>query len=78
MTCDVWWAAPVATADAPGLVALLDAHERARLGKNASRLGNADFGEFGPIVGHTVGFREGVMTKNLVVCNVQTDELSSP
>jgi 4'-phosphopantetheinyl transferase len=28
---DVWWAAPVAPADAPGLVALLDAHERGRL-----------------------------------------------
>jgi len=32
-TCDVWWAAPVAPADAPGLVALLDGHERARLGR---------------------------------------------
>jgi len=32
-TCDVWWAAPVAPADAHGLVALLDAHERARLGR---------------------------------------------
>lgn len=30
-TCDVWWAAPVAPADAPGLVAVLDGHERARL-----------------------------------------------
>ena len=30
-TCDVWWAAPVGPGDAPGLVALLDAHERARL-----------------------------------------------
>jgi 4'-phosphopantetheinyl transferase len=27
----VWWAAPVAPADAPGLVALLDGHERERL-----------------------------------------------
>jgi 4'-phosphopantetheinyl transferase len=27
----VWWAAPVAPADAPGLVALLDAYERGRL-----------------------------------------------
>ncbi len=27
----VWWAAPVAPADAPGLVALLDRHERERL-----------------------------------------------
>ncbi len=32
-TCDVWWAAPVAPADAPALVALLDAHERARLAR---------------------------------------------
>jgi 4'-phosphopantetheinyl transferase len=32
-TCDVWWAAPVAPGDAPGLVALLDAHEQARLGR---------------------------------------------
>ena len=32
-TCDVWWAAPVAPADAPGLVGLLDGHERARLGR---------------------------------------------
>jgi 4'-phosphopantetheinyl transferase len=32
-TCAVWWAGPVAPADAPGLVALLDAHERARLGR---------------------------------------------
>jgi 4'-phosphopantetheinyl transferase len=29
----VWWAAPVAPAGAPGLVALLDDHERARLGR---------------------------------------------
>jgi len=29
----VWWAAPVAPADAPGLVALLDAHERERLSR---------------------------------------------
>jgi 4'-phosphopantetheinyl transferase len=29
----VWWAAPVAPADAPGLVALLDGHERDRLGR---------------------------------------------
>ncbi len=32
-TCDVWWAAPVAPAEAPALVALLDVHERARLGR---------------------------------------------
>ena len=32
-TCDVWWAAPVAPADAPTLVALLDEHERARMGR---------------------------------------------
>jgi 4'-phosphopantetheinyl transferase len=32
-TCDVWWASPVAPGDAPCLVALLDAHERARLGR---------------------------------------------
>lgn len=30
-TCDVWWATPVAPADAPALVALLDAHERSRM-----------------------------------------------
>jgi 4'-phosphopantetheinyl transferase len=29
----VWWAAPVAPADAPGLVAMLDADERDRLGR---------------------------------------------
>ena len=29
----VWWAAPVAPADAPGLVAVLDGHERDRLGR---------------------------------------------
>jgi 4'-phosphopantetheinyl transferase len=30
-TCDIWWAAPVAPADAPALVAVLDAHERNRM-----------------------------------------------
>ncbi len=30
-TCHVWWAAPVAPAEAPALVELLDEHERARL-----------------------------------------------
>jgi 4'-phosphopantetheinyl transferase len=30
-SCTVWWAGPVAPAAAPGLVALLDAHERERL-----------------------------------------------
>lgn len=30
---DVWWAAPVEPVTAPGLVALLDAHERERLGR---------------------------------------------
>jgi 4'-phosphopantetheinyl transferase len=29
----VWWAAPVAPADAPGLAAMLDEHERGRLGR---------------------------------------------
>jgi 4'-phosphopantetheinyl transferase len=29
--CTVWWARPVAPEDAPGLVGLLDAHERERL-----------------------------------------------
>jgi 4'-phosphopantetheinyl transferase len=32
-TCHVWWAAPVLPADAPALVALLDEHERDRLGR---------------------------------------------
>ena len=32
-TCDVWWAAPAAPADAPGLVAMLDGHERTRMGR---------------------------------------------
>jgi 4'-phosphopantetheinyl transferase len=32
-TCDVWWAAPVAPADAPELVELLDEHERDRLNR---------------------------------------------
>lgn len=32
-TCRVWWAAPVHPDAAPGLVALLDAHERDRLGR---------------------------------------------
>jgi 4'-phosphopantetheinyl transferase len=31
--CRVWWAAPVDPADAPGLVAVLDDHERERLGR---------------------------------------------
>ena len=31
--CRVWWAAPVDPAEAPALVALLDPHERARLGR---------------------------------------------
>jgi 4'-phosphopantetheinyl transferase len=30
-SCRVWWAAPVDPASAPGLLALLDVHERARL-----------------------------------------------
>jgi 4'-phosphopantetheinyl transferase len=30
-TCHVWWAAPVAPADAPALVEMLDEHERERL-----------------------------------------------
>ncbi|WP_240157139.1 4'-phosphopantetheinyl transferase family protein [Pseudonocardia broussonetiae] len=32
-TCTVWWAAPVAPSGAPGLVGLLDAHERERLAR---------------------------------------------
>ncbi|HEY0815736.1 MAG TPA: 4'-phosphopantetheinyl transferase superfamily protein [Pseudonocardia sp.] len=32
-TCHVWWAAPVAPADAPALVELLDEHERERLSR---------------------------------------------
>jgi 4'-phosphopantetheinyl transferase len=31
LTCRVWWAAPVEPGASPGLVALLDAHERERL-----------------------------------------------
>jgi 4'-phosphopantetheinyl transferase len=32
-TCHVWWAAPVAPADAPALVEMLDEHERERLSR---------------------------------------------
>jgi len=32
-SCDVWWAAPVEPGNAPGLVALLDVHERERLAR---------------------------------------------
>jgi 4'-phosphopantetheinyl transferase len=32
-TCTVWWAAPVGPAAAPGLVDMLDAHERERLAR---------------------------------------------
>lgn len=32
-SCDVWWAAPVDPDTAPGLLQLLDAHERERLGR---------------------------------------------
>ncbi|WP_226363925.1 4'-phosphopantetheinyl transferase family protein [Pseudonocardia abyssalis] len=31
--CTVWWATPLAPGDAPGLLDLLDAHERGRIGR---------------------------------------------